>query len=158
MYLGFGLQRWIYHQRPRKIFTRVKPPLPVEDAELLTGAGPNIPELPGIIAEENIEVLKKDTRRNKVINRILLSIFAVTITGALIFLPVRLYDYFKTTNAKSVQHDKDAEKQLSDAMYRYGIYLLKEGDTTKAAAQFAESLKYNPGNRHADSALRKCFK
>ncbi|HNX43497.1 MAG TPA: hypothetical protein PKI35_03595 [Bacteroidales bacterium] len=158
MYLGFGLQRWIYHQRPRKIFTRVKPPLPVEDAELLTGAAPDVPELPGVIAERNIELLKKDTRSIKTTNRIIISLLTVAITATLIFLPFRIYTYFKTNDAKSVQYDKKAEKQLSDAMYRYGIHLLKEGDTTKAAAQFAESLKYNPDNRRADSALRECFK
>lgn len=158
MYLGFGLQRWIYHQKPRKIFTRAEPPLPIEDAELITGAKPEIHELPGRIAERNIELLKKNTRQNKAISRFIITVLTIASAAALIFTPIRLYHYFKTNEDTSARDEFKAEKQLSDALYRYGIHLLKEGDTTKAATQFAESLKYNSNNKQADSALRKCFK
>jgi tetratricopeptide (TPR) repeat protein len=152
-YMGFGLQKWIYNQKPRKPFKKRESTLGHEYIEIGNvkdfTLGDSIPPSPEGV-EERILESKKRNRLNNKLDRIQ-GIFIIVIVVSILTI---IYIKSRQPNTNSSKYGytppsydaSDKEKDAIALFLKSGINLLQWNQIESAEEEFERALKIDPEN------------
>lgn len=162
-YMGFGLQKWIYSQRPRKPFSHEMKKsfdsLPNHSVKKfnISGLASRNPKF----IENQIFQMKRKIRSRWIRNKITGLILAIVLIISLAFLFSKNFHYI---NAASKEPDNKRETRLNndkktefDLALSYAQYYLEKGDYDLAIIEFKNALKHEPSNIYARNELAKTY-
>lgn len=162
-YMGLGMQKWIYTQRPRKPFSK-RSKITSNTTEIYSVSDLNIKgrtSLKNLTEEQRKRVLDRINRRH--INGKILNIFIIL---SVIVMAIILLNYYKPWNTKSYsenylkEENRRANKekqQVYDLAMSYGKNHLIKNDYSIAISEFHNALEAFPENREALDFLLKAY-
>ena len=161
-YMGFGLNKWVYKQRPRKFFSKERKPIGDTLPKHNTGGVFNNdnPQLTGRLNEQQTaeEIAEKQfTRRTNIVYRIIiyLALFAFTL------FVIMNYNSSKESRQAAAQARfdmiKEREQQEKARSYQlifdYGMNNLNQQDYKRAIKEFEHFITLQPHSIKGKEAL-----
>lgn len=162
-YMGFGMQNWIFKQRPRRPFSKDRKPSGdtinnTEWGDLHIGglASHNIE----LAEREKIEFMQRIANRRKK-EKIFTGIFLFFIISLLLILMFKKPLQKITSSGQNLaeeqkQLDQDIQAQFILSM-NYGIYYFENGEFDLAINEFSHALQFYPDNLDATVGLAKSY-
>jgi tetratricopeptide (TPR) repeat protein len=166
-YLGFGLQRWIYKQKPRKFFERRK--IRAYDEIINTGnikeeliiegrKSSRIDDVDNDLIDIKERIEKRRKRDNKYGFLIITAIFVIVI---IVCYKIILYN----DNSVSKDYLQEEKKEMHEAFemtIEYGNQYLAKRDYQSAVNEFKQAIKIYPNNKKgliglADGYYKSCL-
>ncbi len=157
-YMGFGLNKWVYKQRPRKFFSKERKPvadmLPKHETRSIYDS--DTPQLTGRLNEHKSEDELKDERFTQLTNKIYRIIIysAVLITAA--YIAVNYHNNSENREAKATARfeklkarEKNEIAKGRQMYYEYGEYHIKNGDYKRAVNEFRGLIELTPTDTKA---------
>ncbi|MGE0079466.1 MAG: tetratricopeptide repeat protein [Bacteroidales bacterium] len=150
-YMGFGLQKWIYSQRPRKPFKKRESPLGheyiyIEQGRTFPAEGSFAPNPIGV--EERIEESKKRYRINSRLEKFKYFIFFIMFLTSIIAIIVN-------KNRPKIEHEvitninKENNRNALKLFIETGKYNLEWNNLNSAIEEFERALYLEPNNIEA---------
>ena len=158
-YMGFGLQKWIYTQKPRKAFSRdrknIGDGIYTHSTKNLNISGRSIQDVE--VINERIAANRKRFNAKRIENRIFNLLTALVALIVLIFV---LSQFFFTDNSPvhSAQRNPKANKiQLANLAFEYADNYLNNGDYDLAIKEFNTVLSIDSANKEARKGLARTY-
>jgi tetratricopeptide (TPR) repeat protein len=162
-YMGFGMQNWIFRQRPRKPFSKERKPMGDTinfdkwDDLNIEGRTNRNPELAEKDIEEHLQEISNRRIKGKIYSGIILLFILSLIIVFIKFKPWEKYkdkgQYFTEEHKKFEEENKQAF-QLS---LNFGEEHFAKGEFELAEKEFITALKIFPENLEASVGLAKSY-
>ena len=161
--MGFGMQNWIFKQRPRRAFSKIKKPsgdtVPRKVARdfQISGRTQKNP----IYAEQDKKYYLRRIRNRLIKEKITSLLIALTIL--IIGVSISIYQpwkKFQLTMDEFLVQQRDVkleEKEIFEMSVDYGNYYLAGGEIASAINEFKHALKIFAENQEANEGLAKAY-
>jgi len=161
-YMGFGMQKWIYTQRPRKPFSKQRRDA-VDVHERYSVNETNISGRTRISPTDQdiklvLDRIRKNSIKGKLIN--LLLAIAFIVLSVVILIKFEPWKSHKRSEHALMEEQKQAleEKiEIFNTFLAYGKYHLDKGETGMAIQEFHKCLDVFPDNMEALEYLTKTY-
>lgn len=155
--MGFGMQKWIYTQRPRKPFSRNRK----NSFSAIPSDSPREPHLDGFenISASGRKELSKERKINWRIYRATNSLIVILIVAfAVLFIINQLHPFYTATKPlETISKDQLERYKAFNLSMEYGMNSLDKGDYNQAIKEFKNAQNIEPLNQLAFYALAKSY-
>lgn len=157
-YMGFGMQKWIYSQKPRKPFTKERTPgydtLPTHATDEFSDCGLPSQNMESI--EERISTGKRRILRKWIRNRLGDLILAAIILAIVIWIVTRLSSQIGiwSSDNQILRQKEEAEiRRAYTLSMEYGVIHIEKGEYEEAIREFKNAVRLKPKDTKALEAL-----
>ena len=160
--MGFGMQKWIYSQRPRRAFTKFKR-RSFETEEVFTTKDLNISgRIHKNPTKQDRKILLEKLNRNILRNKILSIIVIIVIISSVLILIIKLEPWTTKERTKEyltiqLKEEHTRKTEVYQISLLYGQYNFKEGEYTLAKKDFQKALDIFPDDNLALEYLVKSY-
>ncbi|MCK9451163.1 MAG: tetratricopeptide repeat protein [Bacteroidales bacterium] len=162
-YMGFGLQNWIFRQRPRPAFSKDRKPtgdtIPRLDTKEFSIAG-RTQKNPEQI-EQNKRYYLDSIRKRSIKEKIVSSIILITILLSVFLLykhqPWKKYEVSNEDLILAQQRAEQQKKAVFEMTLSYGNRKLLGGEIESAIKEFEHALKIFPNSMEASEGVAKSY-
>ena len=164
-YMGFGLQKWIYRQKPRKPFTKSNKPVGdtfeatgyAKDELIISGRkSAHVEEIDERL-HERVERIES-RRRASIINGSLIIIALLILLGVIIYKSTHYDDIeIPKTEPIKVKTVEETKAEAYQMILDYGNSFIKKKDYEKAIIEFKQAIKLYPYREEARIGLANAY-
>lgn len=162
-YMGFGMQNWIFRQRPRRAFSKDRKPIADTVSRLATKEF----SIPGRTQKSHEQInqnkkyyldrIQKRSIKNRIVSFIILAIIFISILVLYKYQPWKRFEVSKEDVLIAQQEAQTQKKTVFDMALSYGNRKLIDGEIESAIKEFKHALKIFPSNPEARLGLAKSY-
>lgn len=160
-YMGFGLNKWVYKQRPHKFFSKERKPiadtLPKHESGSIFNS--DTPQLRGRLKEHKSAEELKEQRFVQLTNKVYRIIIYIAALITSVYIAVNYHANRESREAaakarfeKLKAREKNEMSKSRQMYYEYAQYHIKNGDYKRAVSEFRSLVDLTPTDTKAIEA------
>lgn len=162
-YMGFGMQNWIFRQRPRRAFSKDRKPTGDTIPRLVTkefnisGRAQKNPEQIEQNKRYYLGRIRKRSIKDKIVSALILAAIFLSVFLLYKFQPWKRFEVSKEDLILAQQNAEQRKKAAFDMTLSYGNRKLVDGEIESAIKEFEHALKIFPNSLEATVGLAKSY-
>ena len=162
-YMGFGMQNWIFRQRPRRAFSKDRKPTGDTIPRLVTkefnisGRAQKNPEQIEQNKRYYLGRIRKRSIKDKIVSALILAAIFLSVFLLYKYQPWKRFEVSKEDLILAQQRVEKRKKAAFDMTLSYGNRKLVDGEIESAIKEFEHALKIFPNSLEAMVGLAKSY-
>jgi len=162
-YMGFGMQNWIFRQRPRRAFSKDSKPTGDTVPRFVTkefnisGRAQKNPEQIEQNKRYYLGRIQKRSIKDKIVSALILAAIFLAISMLYKYQPWKRFEVSKEAVILAQQNAEQRKKAAFDMTLSYGNRKLVDSEIESAIKEFEHALKIFPNSLEAKVGLAKSY-